>query len=149
MRIIVDANIVFSAILNTNSKIADLLLNSKGVFEFIAPDFLLVEIKKYHKKLSSLSKMSIDDIQNTEYKITKPILFLSGFHISEKIWIKAEQLVLDIDPKDTPYVAFSLNFKCKIWSGDKALRTGLVNKGFNNILTTDELYKIRENRKRK
>lgn len=31
MRIIVDANIVFSAILNTNSKIADLLLNSKGI----------------------------------------------------------------------------------------------------------------------
>ena len=55
MRIIVDANIVFSAILNTNSKIADLLLNSKGIFDFIAPDFLLTETKKYHKKISLIS----------------------------------------------------------------------------------------------
>lgn len=34
MRIIVDANIIFSAILNTNGKIGDLLLNSHNIFEF-------------------------------------------------------------------------------------------------------------------
>ena len=44
MKIIVDANIVFSGILNTNGKIGDLLINSKKQFEFIAPDFLRTEI---------------------------------------------------------------------------------------------------------
>ena len=49
MRIIVDANIVFSAILNTNGKIGDLLINSGKYVEFIAPDFLRVEIKKHYR----------------------------------------------------------------------------------------------------
>ncbi len=34
MKIIVDTNIIFSTILNTDSKYGDLLLNSDGIFEF-------------------------------------------------------------------------------------------------------------------
>ena len=45
-----DANIVFSAILNTNRGIAELLPNSKGIFDFIAPDYLLAETKKYQQE---------------------------------------------------------------------------------------------------
>lgn len=149
MRIIVDANIVFSAILNTNSKIADLLLNSNGIFDFIAPDYLLTETIKYHKKISLISKMTIDEVQSIEIKVTKPISFLSGIHVPESDWIKAEQLVIDIDSKDTPYVAFSMFFKSKIWSGDKVLRNGLITKGFSKVITTDELLEIREKRRKK
>ena len=149
MRIIVDANIVFSAILNTNSKIADLLLNSKGIFDFIAPDYLLTETKKYHTKISLISGMTIEEVRNIEIKITKPISFLSGIHVPESYWIKAEQMVLDIDAKDTPYVAFSIFFKSKIWSGDKELRSGLISKGFNKIITVEELFELREVRRKK
>jgi len=53
MRIIVDANIIFSAILNTNGKIGDILLNSHKIFEFIAPRFLKEEIRKYHNNTNS------------------------------------------------------------------------------------------------
>jgi predicted nucleic acid-binding protein len=148
MKIIVDANIVFSAILNTNSKIADLLLNSNGIFDFIAPDYLLSETKKYHKKISLISKMTLDEVQGVEIKVTKPISFLSGVHIPEFYWIKAEQLVLDIDSKDTPYVAFSMFFKSKIWSGDKVLSNGLILKGFKKVITTEELFVLRESRRK-
>lgn len=34
VKIIVDANIVFSGILNSNGKIGDLLINSRKYFEF-------------------------------------------------------------------------------------------------------------------
>ena len=34
MKVAVDTNIVFSAILNTNSKIGDILMNSESIFEF-------------------------------------------------------------------------------------------------------------------
>ena len=146
MRIVVDANIVFSAILNTNSKIADLLLNSKGIFEYLAPDFLQVEIRRYHYKISKLSGLSLIEIQQIENKITKPVVFMSGIHIPANKWILAEKMVIDIDPKDTPYVAFSLFYKCKIWSGDKALRNGLENKGFKNIISTEELFDYRESK---
>jgi predicted nucleic acid-binding protein len=75
------ANIVFSAILNTNRRIADLLINSKGTFDFIAPDYLLTETKKYHRKISLISGLTIDEVRNIEIKITKPISFLSGIHV--------------------------------------------------------------------
>jgi len=144
VRIIVDANIVFSAILNTNSRIADLLLNSKGTFDFLAPDYLQTELRKYHGKISMISKMSIKEIEIIEYKITKPIIFMSGIHIPSIKWIQAEDLVKDVDDKDIPYVAFSLFYKCKIWSGDKVLRKGIENKGFKNIISTEELFELRE-----
>ncbi|TZF85013.1 hypothetical protein FW774_08590 [Pedobacter sp. BS3] len=51
MRLIVDANIVFSGILNTNSKIGDLLINSKPYFTFIAPGFLRTEIRNHYPRL--------------------------------------------------------------------------------------------------
>ena len=144
MKIIVDANIVFSAILNTNSRIADLLLNSKGRFDFLAPDYLQTELRKYHGKISMISKMSMKEIEIVEYKITKPITFMSGIHIPSTKWIQAEELVKVVDDKDIPYVAFSLFYKCKIWSGDKVLRKGLENKGFKNIISTEELFELRE-----
>lgn len=74
---------------------------------------------------------------------------MSGVLIPESNWIKAEQLVLYVDAKDTPYVAFSMFFKCKIWSGDKVLRNGLINKGFRNVITTDELFELRETKRKK
>lgn len=144
MKIIVDANIVFSAILNTNSKIADLLLNSTGTFDFVAPNYLQTELHKYYSKISKLSNLAISEIELIENKVTKPIIFMSGIHIPENKWISAENIVLDIDNKDTPYMAFSLFYKCKIWSGDKALRKGLETKGFKNIISTDELFELRE-----
>jgi predicted nucleic acid-binding protein len=144
VRIIVDANVVFSAILNTNSRIADLLLNSKGTFDFLAPDYLQTELRKYHRKISMISKMTIKEIEIVEYKVTKPITFMSGIHIPETKWIHAEDLAKDIDDKDIPYVAFSLFYKCKIWSGDKVLRKGLENKGFKTIISTEELFELRE-----
>lgn len=97
MKVIVDANIVFSAILNTNSKIADLLLNSKGSFTFFAPDFLQTELRKYYSKISKISKLSVGEIERIENKVTKAIVFMSVIHIPESKWIIAENMVLDID----------------------------------------------------
>jgi len=63
VKIIVDANIVFSGILNTKGKIGDLLINSENHFEFISPDFLRVEIYKHHKKLSKISGLSLNEVR--------------------------------------------------------------------------------------
>ena len=144
MKIIVDANIVFSAILNTNGKIGDLLINSKEHFDFIAPDFLRREIRKHYARLCKISGLSIDQVQESEFQVCSDITFISEEQIKISSWISAENLVADIDPKDTHYVAYSKHFRCKIWSGDKTLIRGLQKKGFTNFITTNELYKLRE-----
>lgn len=124
MKVIVDANIVFSAILNSNSKIGDVLINSKKKFEFIAPNFLRIEVKKHHSKLSKLSKLSIAEIEEAEFQIYKHINFISEEQIKLTCWLAADKLTNDVDPKDTPYIAYSKHFKCKLWSRDKALIKG-------------------------
>ena len=144
MRVIVDANIVFSGILNSNGKIGDLLINSKKHFDFIAPDFLRSEIYKHYQRLSKISGLKIDQIREAEFQICKDMKFISEEQIKEATWIAAVKLVADIDPKDTHYVAYSKHFRCKIWSGDKKLIKGLAKKGFTKFVTTEELFSIRQ-----
>lgn len=144
MRIVVDANIVFSGILNTNGKIGDLLINSTKQFDFIAPNFLRTEIRKNYSRLIKISGLQPEHVQEAEFQICKDITFISEEQVNLSTWIKAEKLVADIDPKDVTYIAFSKHFKCKIWSGDKVLMKGLTKKDFHNFISTDELFKLRK-----
>ncbi|MBL0049243.1 MAG: hypothetical protein IPP32_14250 [Bacteroidetes bacterium] len=128
MKLIVDANIVFSGILNSNGKIGDLLINSKKKLDFIAPDFLRTEIYKHHSKLCKISKMTLEQVREAEFLICKDINFISAEQIKNSHWLVAEKLVADIDPNDTHYIAYSKHFRCKIWSGDKELIRGLAKK---------------------
>ncbi len=143
VKIIVDANIIFSGILNSNGKIGDLLINSKNQFDFIAPDFLRAEIRKHYSKLCSISKLKLDQIQESEFQLYNNITFISEEQIKKSHWISSHKLVSDIDPNDIPYIAYSKQFRCKLWSGDKVLIKGLLKKEFKNIITTDELFKLR------
>ncbi len=144
MKIIVDANIVFSGILNTNGKIADLLINSHKHFDFIAPNFLRTEIKKHHVRLAKISKLSLEQVKEAEKQICNEITFIEENKLKESVWRNAQKLTDDVDPKDVVYVAFSKHFRCKIWSGDKSLMKGLAKKDFHNFITTEELYNLRD-----
>ena len=57
MKYVIDTNIAFSAILNRQSKIGDLIMNSNGIFEFCATQSLPVELKKHRPKLLEISKL--------------------------------------------------------------------------------------------
>ena len=144
MKVIVDANIVFSGILNTKGKIGDLLINSSGLIQFIAPDFLRIEIRKHYNRLIKISKLSHDQIVDSEFQICRDILFISEEQIFSKNWLLAFDLVKDVDEKDVHYIAFSRQFGHKIWSGDKQLIRGLNKKGFTKFIGTKELYRLRQ-----
>lgn len=144
MKIVVDANIVFSALLNTNSKIGDLLLNSQKHFIFIAPEFLRFEIRKHQNKLVKISGLGLADIQEIEFHVFNAITFISESQVRAEQWESAFALVNDVDPKDIPYVAFAKHFRCKLWSGDKELINGLSKKGFTNFVNTTELFELRK-----
>ena len=135
---------VFSGILNTNGKIGDLLINSKPYFTFIAPDFLRTEIRNHYPRLVKISGLTIEEVQEAEFHLYKDITFISEEQIKVSNWISADKLVKDVDPKDTHYIAYSKEFRCKVWSGDKKLIKGLALKEFTNFITTDELYQLRE-----
>ena len=45
------------------------------------------------------------------------------------------------DERDDHYVALALHLRCPLWTGDKKLVTGLRKKGFELVMTTEELRK--------
>jgi predicted nucleic acid-binding protein len=148
VRVILDANIAFSGILSTNGRIGDLLINSAGLVDFIAPNFLRTEIKKHYPKLIKLSNMTLEEIRESEFQLYSGVTFISEEQIKVSTWLAAQKLVADVDVKDTVYIAFARHFRCKIWSGDKHLRKGLEKKGFKNFITTEELFNWREKKNR-
>ena len=144
MKVIVDAIIVFSGILNSNGKIGDLLINSRRYIDFIAPDFLREEIYRHHYRLSKISGMTTARVREAEFQICKDIVFISEEQIRPSAWLAAEKLVEGIDPGDTPYIAYAKHFRCKVWSGDKELIRGLTKKGFTGCISTADLYTWRQ-----
>lgn len=79
MRLIVDANIVFSGILNSQGKIGDLLINSRKHLEFIAPNFLREEIIKHYPKLCKISGLTLEEVREAEFHGVKTLsLFLKS-----------------------------------------------------------------------
>ncbi len=149
MKVIVDANIVFSGILNTNGKIGDLLLNSEGLIEFISARYMFDELIKYYPKIQNLTGKTFNDVGRIHYKLTKTMKNISENQVPKEIWRETYNIMKDIDPKDTPYLALSKYLQSKIWTGDKALKKGLLKKGLDCVVTTDELFKLRDSMIRK
>ncbi len=106
------------------------------------------EIFNHYAKLCKISGLTAKEVRESEFHVCQDIVYISEEQIKHEAWYTAEKLVADIDPKDTHYVAYSEHFRCKIWSGDKELMKGLAKKGFHNFITTDDLFKWRQNKER-
>ena len=55
-KIVIDTNIGFSGMLNTNSNIGMILIEGRQFYEFFAPDFLKEELFKYKSKIKIITK---------------------------------------------------------------------------------------------
>ena len=139
MKIIVDTNIVFSAILNSNSRIGKILLNSKEHFQFFTCNYLRTEIQRHRNKLLKLTKLTEDQLSELEGLLMQHIIFIDERLIPQDLLIKTEIQLKAIDPDDTVFVALAKHLKGKLWTGDLQLYNGLKAKRFKNIILTSEL----------
>ena len=139
MKIIVDTNIVFSAILNSNSRIGKILLNSKEHFQFFTCNYLRTEIQRHRNKLLKLTKLTEDQLSELEDLITQHITFIDERLIPQDILIKTEIQLKAIDPNDTVFVALAKHLEGKLWTGDLQLYNGLKAKRFKDIILTSDL----------
>ena len=145
MKIIVDTNIVFSGILNQNSRIGELLISEQRYFDFYSCYYLQIELKNHYKKLAAISKQSIHNIVEIQKLITRNIKFIDEILIPRSIILDSERLVEDVDFDDVLFVALSKYLKAKLWTGDRKLINGLKSKGFDQIIITEELiYLLKE-----
>ena len=140
-KLIVDSNIIFSALLNVNSRIGQILLTRESFYEFYAPKYLRSEILEHQEKIKKIGRLSNDEFLEVYELVLKNVTILNHSIVPKEIYEQAFELCENIDPADTAFVAFSFFLKCKIWTGDKKLVNGLRKKGFKKIITTGDLFK--------
>ena len=142
MKIVVDTNIVFSAMLNSKSRIAQILINSKTPFQFYSCGFLKTEIIRHQKKLQKFTKLTDDELGELQQLIAQNITFIHEALLPEKVIIASEKLLKEIDINDTLFVALTKNLNARLWTGDKELIKGLKLKKFKSLITTSELLEL-------
>lgn len=140
MRVVIDTNIAFSGILNTNSSIARIILHPKSQIHIYSTDLLKEEIFEHKEKLRKLSKYSNYELNNAISLIIGKIRFIDLNLIPISIVKHSEEILTGIDTDDTEFVALTDHIRGKLWSGDKRLKSGLNAKGWNKFISTSELF---------
>jgi predicted nucleic acid-binding protein len=139
VKIVVDSNIVFSAILNTESHIGQILILGSKYFDFYSINLLKQEIFGHKDKILKISGLEIEAFEKITSIIFSKIRFLDEVLISSQEVGKAIKLTKSIDENDTLFVALTNQLKAKLWTGDKKLLAGLKVKGYNQAISTSEL----------
>jgi predicted nucleic acid-binding protein len=139
-KIIVDTNIVFSALLNVNSRIGQILINGKDHYHFYSPEYVRHEIFNHKERIKSIGKLSENKFFETYNLVLKNITILNHSIIPTEIYRSAESICQDIDIDDTIFVAVSDFIKGILWTGDLKLLNGLDKKGFTHFIKTEDLY---------
>lgn len=142
MKIVVDSNIVFSAILNSHSQIGQLLIDGSNFFEFFSVGLLKEEISKHKSKIIQLTRFSEEHFTEVYHLILSKIIFIDDILLNNNDLVAALELVLDIDEDDTLFVALNNFLNAKLWTGDRKLTLGLANKNYKNTITTNELHEL-------
>jgi len=53
-------------------------------------------------------------------------------------------LTSDVDADDIAFVALTLHLDAQLWTGDKRLIRGLAAKGFDRVVTTQDIIDLRD-----
>ena len=148
MKVVVDTNIVFSAILGNTGTIGDLLLNSGGVFEFCTCELLRVELTAHQERMQRIAGYSAATLAAVQRQILRPLTFIEEGTIPFAYWQQALPIVRDVDMDDIAFVALADFLSARLWTGDRRLLNGIRVKGYPNAVSTDELLALRQQRER-
>jgi predicted nucleic acid-binding protein len=133
MELIIDANVLISALVMTRGFTYDLIFRED--IKLFAPEYLLEEFQEHKKEIIVKSGLSEEDLQLFLSLISARINLIEKQEFEEFIG-KAKEITPDQD--DTEYFALALKLNCPIWSNDKKLKQQNKIK----VYSTDELIKI-------
>ena len=100
-----------------------------------------------HKnKLCALAKLEEREIDSILSKIYAKIKFIPDEIIPFEYWKKASLIVKDVDMNVIAFVTLSLFMQnTLIWTGDTTLKKGVLEKGFDSFLSTQQMIEYRKN----
>ena len=117
MLLVVDANILFSAIIK-EAKTAELLVSEK--LELITPEFVLSEVVKHKDEILLKTHRSPEDFASFLFIIEDKIEVIPDTEIKPFL-AEAESLIPE-HTKDVPYLALALKYDCGLWTNEKRLK---------------------------
>ena len=136
---VTDANVLFSGLISGNEKI----IRFFGEYTIYTPDFALVEIQKYQELILSKTKVEPQKLRDYTLSLFKNIIVVPNLIISNQSYYKAFNLCKNVDEKDTPYLALSIELEIHLLTQDEKLATHLKQEGFAKVISlTDFLSEI-------
>lgn len=132
MKLIVDANILFAALIKEGLT-AELLISDK--LQLFAPEFLLTEFSKYETLILEKTHRNEQDFNRFLELLKEQINIVPKKEITP---FMDEAVKISPDPKDTIYLALAIAIKGNIWSNDKKLKQSQTK---IDVFTTEELLK--------
>lgn len=130
--VIVDTNILFSALLVQESTFAEAMLTLPDDTLYIC-ETTLVELFEHKEKLLQISRLSADDLFVTLHLLLRRVNLYKESSIAEENRRQAATLCAAVDPADAPVVALTLELDGLLWTGDKRLRRALEQQGFHRF----------------
>jgi predicted nucleic acid-binding protein len=131
VKVVIDSNIVISCLLATGRKFSEILFSSSH--EFYSCNFLIIELFKHKEKIVKYSGADEKDVLKNLHNIIGNIHFINDNLVDIKNRQKAFDLCKEIDEKDIPFIALTLELDALLWTGDKQLKQGLQQKGFDKF----------------
>ena len=129
--VVIDTNLIFSALLAQMSAIRETLLDDS--ITFYAPNYIIAEIFRHQRKMLKFTKLSEVEFFSFFNSIVENVKFVPLSFISIESRQQAYDLCQGIDLKDIPFVALSLELDAPLFTGDNKLKNGLSAKGFDNF----------------
>jgi|SRR3989344_3760497 len=127
MYLVVDPNVVISAVIKKGNISEIFSINSIiKKFDLIAPNFLVLEFGKNTRKIMEKTHFSEELMKEEVEFVFSQITFISDEEYKDKLAEAKE--ILKGHEKDIPYLALALAFNCKIFSGDKILKSLISDK---------------------
>ena len=140
-KVVIDTTILFSPLLNIDSRIGQILINGKRYYDFYAPEYIREEIIEHKAKIKAIANLSDDDFIELFELVLRNITILNHTLIPTSIYKKAEKLCETIDLDDTIFIAVAEFTRGKLWTGDKKLINGLLEKKYKRLIRTEEIYR--------
>lgn len=131
MKVVVDTNIVVSCLMTAGQKFSEIIFAKSH--EIYSCNFLIVELFKHKDKIVKYSGADEKEVLKHLYNILGNIHFVNDNLINKTNRQMAFELCRDIDEKDAPFVALTLELNALLWTGDKKLKLGLAQKGFDRF----------------
>lgn len=117
MLIIVDANILISAVIYPDSFIGLILSSNNPDIELVLPQFALEETLIHKNKICKKLKIPENIFDETLDRIKEINLIYSLDILSAKNTSAAYAIASDIDPNDAVYIAFFIELNAIVWTG--------------------------------